>query len=238
MLVQVSLRDDALRDVTGWALIKTGAALHAWDFVNYSSGQDDRFLECFGDAGAYAKGWWDGDARERSLKTSSPAAAVDPMITPSQAEFDLRFASVVELIPAGEIDRTDTTLRNDEHPWTERDAIVAKINARLPWYQPSSDATLASSPIPSTTGITGLSDFRASLGYYTGSTSRSFVAFRAALSFPHAVLTATVNGVSASAPTSFNATLRNGGNSIQLKITAQDQETIMTYTYDINRTSG
>ena len=234
MLVQASLRDDALRVAEQWALIQVGAALQPWDFVAYTSGEDAQFRECFGNAGAYAVGWWNGSTISKAIKAATTIP--NPMLTPSQAEFDFRAASIVELIPASEIDRTDTTLRNDAHPWTERVAIEEKINARLPWYQPSSDATLAASPITST--VTGISDFSASLGYYTVSTTRSFIAFRPAPTSSRATMIATVNGNKTNDPTTFNAALRNGGNTIVITVTAQDQETTMSYTYEINRTSG
>ena len=232
MVVQASLRDAVLRDITSWTLLKAGTTHGAWDFVDLTDNEDALFRSCFKDAGAYALGWFNAETRTQSLKTVTGTPM--PIIVPSQAAFDLREASLVPLIPSSEIDRTDATLRNAAHPWTARDTIVAKINERLPWYQPSVDALLASSP--HSVSITGMAAFSASQGYYTGSTVKTFIAFRPVLSSSKATLTATVHGVPVANPFIFNASLEIGSNSIALTVTAQDQETTMTYIYDINRT--
>ena len=236
MLVQASLRDGALRDEAAWTFIQREAALQAWDFVDYSAREEAGFRACFGQAGAYALGWWKGTTRERALRASGNPP--NPLFIPSQTTFDLRAASAVILIPTAEIDRTDATLRNAAHPWTARDTIVAKINERLPWYQPSDVATLSADPLMTPANLAGAATFSASQGYYTGSTTFSFLAFRPVLSSSRAIIRLAVNGVPQPDPFTVNAGLNRGNNQVVITVTAQDQETVMTYTYDINRTTG
>ena len=132
MMVQASFRDGAHFDADQWTLVKAALAHRPQDFHGYDTAQSDNFERCFQNGGAYGTVWWDADAHAKALQPFTGASR--GLILPTSPLYDERAASAVTLIPEGEIDRSDTATPNRDHPWLTRDRIVARMNARLPWY--------------------------------------------------------------------------------------------------------
>ena len=108
-------------------------------FEGLTRGQMSQFNGSFADEGEFAFGWWNADGKERSSKAH---VVGDNRTNPSDADYDYRFASLVEVIPAGQIDRSDATVLPAAQPWSNRNETIAAINRRFPWYISSRDASL------------------------------------------------------------------------------------------------
>ena len=132
MMVQASFRDGAHFDASQWALVEAALAHRPQDFHGYDTSTSATFEQCFQGGGRYATVWWDADGNAKAHKPFT--AGSRGLILPTSPLYDERTASAVTLIPEGEIDRSDATTRNADHPWLTRDRIVGRINARLPWY--------------------------------------------------------------------------------------------------------
>ena len=68
--------------------------------------------------GLFFTSWWDYATKQRSYETRTILS--DPLLSEAGPDYDPRRASLVTLIPEGEIDRTDTTIRGAAQPWLAR----------------------------------------------------------------------------------------------------------------------
>ena len=131
MLVQIGEKEFPFQDSTQWLLI--GRAMNAtpFDFGTLDSHQASDFAVTHKEDGLYFTSWWDYATMERSLRPNDPS---DPLLSKTGPNYDARRASLVTLIPEGEIDRTDSTIRGADQPWLARTRVVNAINAKLPFY--------------------------------------------------------------------------------------------------------
>lgn len=131
MLVQIGAKDSPFQDTTQWLLI--GRALDAtpFDFATFDTSQATAFGYTHEEDGLFFTSWWDFATKEQSIRLNDPS---DPLLSKTGPNYDFRRASLVTMIPEGEIDRTDSTIRGAEQPWLARDRTVRQINAKLPFY--------------------------------------------------------------------------------------------------------
>ena len=140
MLTQVSMNDAPFSDAGQWAMVEDSMEHTPYVFEGMTSGQRGLFNGSFADEGEFAFGWWNADRKERSIKPHVPG---DLRTDPSNVDYDYRWASMVEVIPADQIDRSDATILPSAQPWANRRETIAAINTRFPWYISSRDASLA-----------------------------------------------------------------------------------------------
>ena len=137
MMAQAAMRDEVLTDADQWALVEKSLDVDPYDLEDFTTIQDTVFDSTFADEGEFAIGWFDIDTKTQPLRTDM---AGDPRL--SGARYDYRFASMVRLIPEGEIDRTNSLLFPGSQPWTGHAAVVEAVNNRFPWYVNRSDSLL------------------------------------------------------------------------------------------------
>ena len=140
MLTQVGMNDAPFSDAAQWALVEDSMDHTPYVFEGLTRGQLALYNGSFADEGEFAFGWWNADRKERSSKTHVTG---DNRTNPSDTDYDYRFASLVEIIPESQIDRSDATILPAAQPWGNRNETIAAINERFPWYVSSRDASLA-----------------------------------------------------------------------------------------------
>ena len=138
MMAQASMRDVVFSDAAQWALVEASLDVDPYDLDDFTKVQNTLFDSTFADAGEYALGWFDIDAKTQPVRTDM---AGDEKLV-SGDRYDYRFASRVRLLPESEIDRRDSVVFPATQPWTGRGAVVDAVNKRFPWYVSNSDSLL------------------------------------------------------------------------------------------------
>ena len=228
MMTQVSLNDSVYSDAVQWPYLSDALAHNPYDLDGMTTAQVNLFNNVFGDDGEFALGWWNVDRKERVLRTH---VVGDGRTDPSSTDYDYRYGSLVAVIPAADIDRSDAALLPAAQPWTRKEEVVAAINERFPWYISNHDASL--------------SDVRFTpnylLAFYSATTAYSFTVPNSVSSITLAVHTAShtstvlMTGAARSSSTgSITILLTVGVTNLQVVVTSGSGAT-KTYTFAITR---
>ena len=130
MLAMVTLHRVPFEDNDQWALVGAAQASSPFDFATLTTAEASTYAGVQGEGGLYFEAWWDAATK------AAPKSSVftDPLRNPTGPNYDQRAASLVTLIPEGEIDRSDRTISGRDQPWGSRERTTKWINSRMPWY--------------------------------------------------------------------------------------------------------
>ena len=229
MMTQASMRDEVFSDADQWALVEASLDVDPYDLDGFTNSQTALFDSTFADAGEYALGWFDIDAKTQPARTDM---AGDEKLG-SGDRYDLRFASRVRLIPESEIDRRDSVVFPATQPWTGRGAVVDAVNERFPWYVNNSDSLLRNARFSPRIFANFLPDMFARAGNFSSLISSALI-----LVHPrsHSATTRIVAGRLVSTTGSLSVPFTLGQIiPIVVTVTAGDGVSTSTYTYTITR---